>query len=116
MELIQYLFLPIQPFIFHPGRIMIVSGVFFLGFMGVYLFNRKHLLFQHWLLLACAVIWALFAAWETYCKTMEYNIRVDLLLIYPVLVSITLFSVITNIVRPLLHFHGSQRNGENKNA
>jgi len=116
MDLIQYLFSPIQPFVWHSERIMIVSCAFFLGFLGMYLFNRKCLLFQHWLLLVCAVIWGLFAVWEAHCKTMEYNIRVDLLLIYPVLASITIFSVIINIVRPLLHFPRKQRNGKSKKA
>ena len=103
MEVIQYLFLPIQPFVWHPERIAIVSGVFFLYFLGMYLLNRKHIQYQHWLLLACAVIWGLFALWEAHCLTMKYDIRVDLLFIYPVLVGFSAFSII-NIFRASLRF------------
>ena len=109
MEVIQYLFLPIQPFVWHPERIAIVSGVFFLGFLGLYLLNRKHIQFQHWLLLICAITWGLFAMWEAHCEIMEYNIRVDLLLIYPVLMSFSAFSIIINIVRLPLPFRRKQK-------
>ena len=97
MKTIQILFLPIQPFVQHPERIAIVSGIFFLCFLGVYLHNRKHVQFQHWLLLVCAAIWMLFATWEVHCNRMEYNIRVDLFLIYPVLMSFSAISIIINI-------------------
>ena len=109
MEVIQYLFLPIQPFVWHPERIAIVSGVFFLGFLGVYLLNRKHIQFQHWLLLICAIIWGLFAMWEAHCEIMKYDIRVDLLLIYPVLMSLSAFSIIINIIRLPLLFRRTQK-------
>ena len=107
MYLIQYLFLPIQPFVWHPERIAIVSGVFFLCFLGVYLLHRKHIQSQHWLLLLCAIVWGLFAIWEAHCKTMKYDIRVDLLLIYPVLMCLSVFSII-NIIRPSLRFRRKQ--------
>ena len=116
MEVIQYLFLPIQPFVWHPERIVIVSGVFFLGFIGICLLNRKHVQFQHWLLLVCAIIWGVFAIWEANCKAMEYNIRVDLLLIYPVLMSFSVFSIVINIIRPSLRFRRKQKNSEDRDA
>ena len=109
MEIIQYLFLPILPFVWHPERIAIVSGVFFLGFLGVYLLNRKHMQFRHWSLLLCAVIWGAFAMWEAHCKTMEYNIRVDLFLIHPVLMSLSVYSIIINIIWPALRFRRKQK-------
>jgi len=99
METVQFLFLPIQPFVQHPERIAIVSGIFCLWFLGVYLPNRKHMQFQYWLLLACAVAWGLFAMWEVHCNVMRYDIRVDLLLIHPVLMGFSAFSIIINIIR-----------------
>lgn len=116
MEVIQYLFLPIQPFVWHPERIAIVSSVFFLGFIAMYLLNRKHIQFQHWLLLVCAIIWGLFAIWEAHCKTMGYNIRVDLLLIHPALISFSVFGIIINIIRPPLRFRRKQKNSGDRNA
>ena len=110
MEMIQILFLPIQPFVQHPERIAIVSGIFCLWFLGAYLSNRKHMQFQHWLLLVCAIIWMLFAMWEVHCNVMGYDIRVDLLLIYPVLMGFSAFSIIINIIRLPLLFRRKQKN------
>ena len=107
MDLIYWLFLPIQPFVWHPERIAFVSGVFFLSFLCAYLRNRKYVQLRHWLLLVCAIMWGLFAAWESHCVAMEYNIRVDLLLICPILIGLSLFSVFVNI-RPSLRFRRKQ--------
>ena len=104
MGAFQYLLLSIGFFVWHPGRIAIVSGVFFLGFLGAYFLNGRHMQFQHGLLLVCAIIWGLYAMWESHCKTMEYDIRVDLLLIYPVLMSVSIFSIMINIIRLSLGF------------
>ncbi len=108
MEIVKFLFLPIQPFVGHPGRIAMVSGVFIIWFFGVYLLNRKRMQFQHWSLLACAVGWMLFAMWEGHCNIKEYNVRVDLFVIYPFLMGLSVFTVIFNIIKLPLLFRREQ--------
>ena len=97
MNLIKWVFLPIQPFVWHPERIVVVSCVFFVSYFGLRIFRRKVSSVQNWPLLIPAVIWGSFAIWEWYCKAQRYNIRVDLLLIYPVLITVS-------IAGPLLSF------------
>ena len=70
---------------------------FFVGYLGLRMFRRKFSSVQDWPLLIPAVIWGLFAIWEWHCKAQQYNIRVDLLLFYPVL-------IIVSIAGPLLSF------------
>ncbi|MBN2457454.1 MAG: hypothetical protein JXB29_13130 [Sedimentisphaerales bacterium] len=106
MYFIQWIFLPIlQTFVWHPERILGVSLLFLLGFFGMRLLGRKYPLFGNKLLLISGISWALFALWEFYCEAKQYNIRVDLLLIYPVLMSISIFSVLAGISNLLLSFH-----------
>ncbi len=45
-------------------------------------------------LYATAIFWIFYAAWEYYSHSIGANIRVDLLIIYPVLFGLTLFSLI----------------------
>ena len=88
----------IQAFFWHPERIAIVSGIFFLSFLGACVFYRKQIKFRHFLLLACAAIWAMYAMWEAHCKTMGYDIRVDLLFISPVLIGSSIFTILVNFI------------------
>ena len=116
MGIIQFLFLPMVPFAFHPWRIAIVSGIFFLGFLGTYFFNRKQVKFYHWSLLVCAIIWGVFAMWEVHCDAMEYNIRADLFFISPVLMSVSVYSIIINIIMPTLGFFKKQKNSGDRDV
>lgn len=85
MDLLQWIFAPIQPFLWHPERIAAVCAFLMIPFVLILLVRR----FPAWPLLIAAVVWGLFALWEWYAKAHGWNIRVDLLLIYPVLVMIT---------------------------
>jgi hypothetical protein len=48
-----------------------------------------------------SVTWALAAVWEYYCQAEHYNIRVDILLLYPALFAVTLTAVLSAAGRPL---------------
>jgi hypothetical protein len=50
-----------------------------------------------WPLLIPAIAWMLFAIWEWFCTVKEYDIRVDLLLIYPVLIVVSIFGISVSI-------------------
>ena len=110
MELIWrwLFFLPVQTFLWHPGRIAVVSFVFLLGFFIMLLLNRRYSLCRYWALFICAVVWALFAVWECYCKSQQYNIRVDLLLIYPILMVTGIFGLVSSIVSLVSGFRKKQ--------
>ena len=80
----EILFAPLQPFIFHPGRIATMATVLFVVFIGAYFLRRRA-----WPILLASVVWALYVLWERHCMAQQYNIRVDLLVIAPVLYTIT---------------------------
>jgi hypothetical protein len=88
-DLMKWLFAPIVPFISHPERIAVVAALFIVAAALLTLRRRK----IAWPLIVAGVAWALFAAWEQHCVQMGYSIRVDLMLIYPLLLATTLFGL-----------------------
>jgi hypothetical protein len=96
MEPIVQLFLwPLQQLVWHPERIAVVAGVLMLMAVCVS-YARGHVA---WPLVAVSVVWFVFAGWEWYCKLRDYNIRVDLLLIWPVLVPLTAWGLIAGAMK-----------------
>ena len=93
------LFLLMQPFVWHPGRIAIVAGIFFLTFVFLLLVRLYFRKLNPWPLLIPTVAWSLFAVWEMHCMAKGYNIRVDLLLVSPILLLGTLGGIIGVFVR-----------------
>jgi hypothetical protein len=81
MKLPDWFWLPIQPFVWHPERIVTVAAVFLGGFFWLRRLHR----FRCWPLLALSFLWSSFALWEWFCTVRRYNIRLDLGLIWPVL-------------------------------
>ncbi|MCK4914233.1 MAG: hypothetical protein KAI59_06630 [Planctomycetes bacterium] len=88
---------PMEWFFWKPERIFAVSFAFFLGYLVIRLFNRKLSSAKSWPLLIPAIAWILFGIWEWFCTVKEYNIRVDLLLIYPILIAISVFGLSMSI-------------------
>jgi hypothetical protein len=86
---VELFFAPIQPFIWHPERIAVVAAAFFAATVFFLIAKRRFV----WWLVVAAASWALFAVWERYCTIQKYDIRVDLMLIAPVLYSITIGGV-----------------------
>jgi hypothetical protein len=91
MDWLGLFFTPIKPFIAHPERIMAVATTLLVMFGGLGWARRR----WPWPLLGSAGLWAAFAAWEwlILVQTPEANIRVDLLVIYPVLLFTTLWAL-----------------------
>ena len=83
------LFAPIKPFVSHPERIAVVATVFLVMFL-VLGFSRRS---WPWPLLWGCGFWSAYAIWEWIILVQEANIRVDLILIYPVLLVVTLWSL-----------------------
>ena len=88
------LYLPIEPFLWHPERIALVAALFFAAFVIALIQPKKHPRLNAWALLWPALFWGLFVPWEAYCKAGAYYIRVDLVLIYPLLVIVTIGGII----------------------
>jgi hypothetical protein len=84
---------PIEWFFWKPERAFAVSCAFFFGYLLVRLFNRKSSFARSWPLLIPAITWGFYAIWECYCTVQKYNIRVDLLLIYPILIVVSVFGL-----------------------
>ncbi len=62
-----------------------VCALLLAAFVLVLLIRR----FTSWPLLIAAAAWGSFAVWEWYAKAKGWNIRLDLFLIYPVLIIVT---------------------------
>ena len=99
MDLMNLLFLPIQPFVGHPERVAVVAALCFIAFALVLLRARKGHRLRAWPLLVPTLLWTLFIPWEAYCKAGGHNIRVDLLLIWPMLVIATVGGIATTFKR-----------------
>ncbi len=82
-------------FVGNPLNILAVAAIFVLVSIGLR-FSHLGLERGHSSLLVVAVAWACYAVWEwlILVRTPEANIRVDLLVIWPILIIITIwFSV-----------------------
>jgi hypothetical protein len=90
IEYLSWIFLPIQPFIMHPERIAIAATLFLLGYAGLRFSGR----FQAQPLLIAGIAWGLWVPWEWHCAAMRYDIRVDLLILYPLIVCVTIWSLV----------------------
>jgi hypothetical protein len=88
MDWMGLFFTPIKPFVAHPERIIAVATALFVMF-GVLGFSRGR---WPWPLLWATGLWAAFAIWEWFVS-QEANIRVDLFLIYPVLLIATIWAL-----------------------
>ena len=89
MESLAYFFVGKPPNIFAMAA-MFLAGHFVVRFAG--LGSGRHL----WSLAVVAGAWALYAAWEwlILMRTPEANIRVDLLLIWPALLIVSIWFAI----------------------
>jgi CDP-diglyceride synthetase len=89
MDVIQILFAPILPFVGHPDRIAVVATVLLVLFAALRIGRHT----WRWPLLWTAGVWVAFAIWEWMVLVQEANIRVDLIVLYPVLLGITIWGL-----------------------
>lgn len=82
---------PIKPFVAHPERIAAVASALLVMFLVLGSSRRV----WPWPLLWATGFWVAFALWEWLILVREENIRVDLFLIYPVLLGVTLWALWT---------------------
>ncbi len=75
--------------VWHPERILCVAAVLLIVFLAVSQFRR----FQSWPLFGAALAWTLYAFWEFDAKMHRYNIRIDLFVIIPVLLGLTIWGL-----------------------
>jgi hypothetical protein len=87
MKVPNWFWFPIQQLVGHPERIAMIAAVFFLGHLLLRLFRPS---VRRWPVLLPTCTWALFAPYEWYCTRHGYDKRLDLALIYPLLLVLTL--------------------------
>lgn len=82
-------------FVGKPQNILIVAGIFFFVYV-VFKFVVNNASFHSSSLLVISIGWGVYAAWEwlVITQTPEANIRVDLLVIWPLLALLTLWQTI----------------------
>ena len=83
----------------HPGHILIVALVLLAGW-SLLRFSGAVSGPSARPLLWASMAWGMYAAWEALVqlRTPEANIRVDLLLIWPLLAALTLFALISGAI------------------
>ncbi len=79
----------IWPFMQHPELAVAIAFLFLIGSAIARGFHVS----SKWLLTA-SCLWFVYAAWEQYCTTGNYNIRVDLLILPIVLVSASIIALV----------------------
>ena len=72
-------------------------GFLLLAYLIVFLLKRKFESVLSWPLLVVAMAWMLFAMWEIFCMEQGYNIRVDALFIYPILILVSLVGFLASV-------------------
>lgn len=85
-------------FVQNPALIALISGIFF----GAYLLLRGNTALRSRALLVPATAWLLWAVWELAITLFspEANIRVDLLLVIPVVLIAAAYDIIMLFVKP----------------
>ena len=83
--IIVLLFVPFNIFVTHPERVSLVALLFIFTYLILKARNKEPLVHNANSLLLPALLWILYIPWESYCTEGKYNLRVDLLLIYPIL-------------------------------
>ena len=74
-----------------------VSCVFFLGYAVMRLLSRKLPSMRSRPLKIAAIAWVSYAIWEWFCTVKQANIRIDLFLIYPILIIVSVFGLSVSI-------------------
>ena len=88
-------------FVWHPGRVAVVAAAFGLAAAMLALLGRSSPRVRGWPMFAAAALWGLYALWEGLALEKRWNIRVDLFLIYPVL-------LVVSVAAPFLSFRWRQ--------
>lgn len=96
MDLTEILFAPILPFVGHPDRIAVVAMLFLVLFGALKTVRHS----WSWPVLWTAGLWVAFAIWEWSILVQEANIRVDLILVYPILLSVTIWGLWAGLRSP----------------
>lgn len=83
-------------FIDHPWRAAVIGVIFVLAFIVVLMRSGRPSSAGGWAIGVTAVLWLLYAAWEWGIQrnSPDANIRIDLLLIYPILAIMSVISII----------------------
>ena len=105
---IGVLYRPLQAVVGNPNRIVFVA----FGFAGLGLYLSLMLRRVAWPPFAVAAAWLAYAEWEQYCASQRWNIRIDLLLVAPVLAVLTIWGT----VAPLLQLWQVWRNMRRQSA
>ena len=86
-------------FVGNPAGYAIVGLFFFIVCGAIVLVCHKMLLGATIPLIVAGTVWGLFALWEHHCKMIGANIRVDLLLLWPILGFVTVVCVVLALLR-----------------
>ncbi len=97
--MIDILYAPAQPFVWHPLRACIPACIFFL--FAILLFARRDssARFVPFLLAITGAVWILFGLNELVAKRHGWDIRVDLLFLWPSVLLLSLVAFTLGIIR-----------------
>lgn len=90
MTFFETVFAPANVFVWHPERALLVASAFFATFFVVFKIRRQ----QTISLLIAGFFWVAFSLWELLATIRRWDIRVDLLLLWPLLIVISSVAIV----------------------
>ena len=98
LELLELLYAPIQLIVWHPERALLVAALFFaLMAIAVYLNKYKGKEVRLLPISIAFLVWVLLGINEYFAHAYRWDIRVDLVLYWPVALGISIFALIVFI-------------------
>jgi hypothetical protein len=86
---------PLQLLVSRPDRMAAIAGAFLALIVWLYYVRRR----IAWPAVIGAAAWAAFAVWERYAMSRRWDIRVDLLIIWPAILAITVGCILFSFRR-----------------
>ena len=82
------------PFIGHPGRCVLALAILLLLWIALKALHGSKLKVPPAVIIVTVLCWIFATIWELHCITMQSNIRVDAICIYPPLIIISIAEVL----------------------
>lgn len=90
---IELLYMPIQPFVWHPERAFFIALIFLIMLIVIFLRKRKNQRIKIWATALAVIIWVIFGVNEYFAYINRWDIRIDLLILTPLVFIISAISI-----------------------
>jgi len=98
----QTIFWPMTLFAGHPGRVVFMAALFWVGFA----LSFRQSKFPSSSMFIAGFAWSAYAGWEFYCSMKSFDIRIDLLFVAPFIYLATL-AALAEAIAPFFRKRGT---------